>query len=49
MEILEKVAYMKGLAEGLSLDTKTKEGNDHLLLHDAYTVGVHLKGKQRGR
>ena len=26
MEILEKVAYMKGLAEGLSLDTKTKEG-----------------------
>ena len=26
MEILEKVAYMKGLAEGLGLDTKTKEG-----------------------
>lgn len=26
MEILEKVAYMKGLAEGLSLDTKSKEG-----------------------
>ena len=26
MEILEKVAYMKGLAEGLGLDAKTKEG-----------------------
>lgn len=26
MEILEKVAYMKGLAEGLGLDTETKEG-----------------------
>ena len=26
MEILEKVAYMKGLADGLSLDTETKEG-----------------------
>ena len=26
MEILEKVAYMKGLAEGLGLATKTKEG-----------------------
>jgi len=26
MEILEKVAYLKGLAEGLGLDTDTKEG-----------------------
>ena len=26
MEITEKVAYLKGLAEGLSLDTETKEG-----------------------
>ena len=26
MEILQKVAYMKGLAEGLGLDTKSKEG-----------------------
>ncbi len=26
MEILEKVAYVKGLAEGLELDTKAKEG-----------------------
>lgn len=26
MEILEKVAYIKGLAEGLGLDTKSKEG-----------------------
>ena len=26
MEILEKVAYMKGLAEGIGLDTKSKEG-----------------------
>ena len=26
MEILEKVAYMKGLAEGMGLDTKSKEG-----------------------
>ena len=26
MEIMEKVAYLKGLAEGLALDTETKEG-----------------------
>ena len=26
MEISEKVAYLKGLAEGLALDTETKEG-----------------------
>ena len=26
MEILEKVAYMKGLAEGIDLDVKSKEG-----------------------
>lgn len=26
MDILEKVAYMKGLAEGMNLDTKTNEG-----------------------
>ena len=26
MNILEKVAYLKGLAEGLGLDTKSKEG-----------------------
>ena len=26
MEILEKVAYMKGLADGLGLDKDTKEG-----------------------
>ncbi len=26
MEITERVAYLKGLAEGLSLDTETKEG-----------------------
>ena len=26
MEILEKVAYMKGLAEGLGMDGKSKEG-----------------------
>ena len=26
MEITEKVAYLKGLAEGLALDTDTKEG-----------------------
>lgn len=26
MEISEKVAYLKGLAEGLNLDTETKEG-----------------------
>ena len=26
MEISEKVAYLKGLAEGLALDTDTKEG-----------------------
>ena len=26
MEISEKVAYLKGLAEGLNLDTESKEG-----------------------
>ena len=26
MEMFEKVAYLKGLAEGLDLDTETKEG-----------------------
>ena len=26
MEILEKVAYLKGLAEGLGLDTEKREG-----------------------
>ena len=26
MEISEKVAYLKGLAEGLALDTESKEG-----------------------
>ena len=26
MEISEKVAYLKGLAEGLDLDTESKEG-----------------------
>ena len=26
MEITEKVAYLKGLAEGLDLDTESKEG-----------------------
>ena len=26
MEITQKVAYLKGLAEGLALDTETKEG-----------------------
>ena len=26
MEISQKVAYLKGLAEGLALDTETKEG-----------------------
>ena len=26
MEMIEKVAYLKGLAEGLALDTDTKEG-----------------------
>ena len=34
MEILEKVAYMKGLAEGLSLDTKTKEGKLFTVMMD---------------
>ncbi|NMA25835.1 MAG: hypothetical protein GX936_09245, partial [Clostridiales bacterium] len=26
MTVLEKAAYLKGLAEGLNLDTETKEG-----------------------
>ena len=34
MEILEKVAYMKGLAEGLGLDTKSKEGKLYSVMMD---------------
>ena len=34
MEITEKVAYLKGLAEGLSLDTETKEGKSLLAMID---------------
>ena len=34
MEILEKVAYMKGLAEGLGLDTKSKEGKLFTIMMD---------------
>ena len=34
MEILEKVAYMKGLAEGLGLDTKSKEGRLFTVMMD---------------
>ena len=34
MEILEKVAYMKGLAEGLGLDTKSKEVKLHTVMID---------------
>ena len=34
MEILEKVAYMKGLAEGLGLATKSKEGKLLMVMID---------------
>lgn len=34
MEILEKVAYIKGMAEGLDLDTKSKEGRLLTLIID---------------
>ena len=34
MEILEKVAYMKGLAEGLGLDTKSKDGKLFTIMMD---------------
>ncbi|MDE7243181.1 MAG: hypothetical protein K2O18_04275 [Oscillospiraceae bacterium] len=34
MEILEKVAYMKGLAEGLGLETKSKEGKLFTIMMD---------------
>ena len=39
MEISEKVAYLKGLAEGLALDTETKEGKLIAACHSvwAYT------------
>ena len=50
MEISEKVAYLKGLAEGLNLDTDSKEGTliaaiiDVLELHDLHDLAVHLEG-----
>ena len=34
MELTEKVAYLKGLAEGLSLDAETKEGKILLAMID---------------
>ena len=34
MEILEKVAYMKGLAEGIGLDVKSKEGKHLKVMMD---------------
>ena len=38
MEITEKVAYLKGLAEGMELDTEKKEGK---LLADIRDVSVN--------
>ena len=34
MELLEKVAYLKGLAEGLGIDDSTKEGKVLKLIID---------------
>ena len=39
MEISEKVAYLKGLAEGLALDTDTKEGK---LIADGIQTVLHV-------
>ena len=47
MEILEKVAYMKGLAEGLGLDTKSKEGKLFTIMMDILDGGRPGRGERR--
>ena len=38
MEITEKVAYLKGLAEGLALDAESKEGKLISVIIEGRTV-----------
>ena len=50
MEILEKVAYMKGLAEGLGLDTKSKEGKLFTIMMDILgDIAIDLQLLQTGQ
>ena len=50
MEILEKVAYMKGLAEGLGLDTKSKEGKLFTIMMDILDdIALELQDLQTGQ
>ena len=50
MEILEKVAYMKGLAEGLGLDTKSKEGKLFTIMMDILDdIALELQDLRTGQ
>ena len=50
MEILEKVAYLKGLAEGLGLDTKSKEGKLFTIMMDILDdIAIDLQLLQTGQ
>ena len=50
MEILEKVAYLKGLAEGLGLDTKSKEGKLFTIMMDILDdIALELQDLQTGQ
>jgi len=50
MEILEKVAYMKGLAEGLGLDTKAKEGKLLTVMMDILDdIALELQDMREGQ
>ena len=44
MEISEKVAYLKGLAEGLQLDGETKEGKVLLAIIDVLDGEIEMMG-----
>ena len=50
MEILEKVAYMKGLAEGLGLDGQTKEGKLLTVMMDILDdIALELQDMREGQ
>ncbi len=50
MEILEKVAYMKGLAEGLGLDGQTKEGKLLTVMRDILDdMALELQDMREGQ
>ena len=52
MEISQKVAYLKGLAEGLALDTESKEGKliaAIMPLRATFGFSTNLRSASQGR